>query len=211
MWQKTVQQDGIDKQRLQRFVDFFSGVPIKPIVSTNLNGATMVITLPEDITTKTASIMDSIWQRLGERISNLDEIFYVTPSDALHATVLVPEMIHQGSLSENAFSDNTVSTIESLAKARGSFTMKIGAINLTGNGVVVLECYPENDAIFELRDDLRKALPFVSQRRHEQEVIHITLGRFLKQVSEEEFREIVDVISDFRNVKVGSFEVNELL
>jgi len=106
---------------------------------------------------------------------------------------------------------NTVSTIESLAKARGSFTMKIGAINLTGNGVVVLECYPENDAIFELRDDLRKALPFVSQRRHEQEVIHITLGRFLKQVSEEEFREIVDVISDFRNVKVGSFEVNELL
>lgn len=210
-WKEAVGRSGFDQERMKRFSDYFQGNPIEPVIKSNLNGATLVITIPEYITFRIEEFKTELYVKLKNAIFDLDSKFYMTPADALHSTILVTERFHEGDLSEDAFSDKSILTIKEITGYTKPFKLEINGVNLTSNGVIILECYVEDETIFNLRDRLRKNLDFVPEKRHSQEIIHITLGRFLKNVTEEEFNKIIGIISEYRNFNFGSFMVNQLL
>ena len=210
IWETTCGRNNFDYQRMERYIHHFGGHPIRPL-SKGYNGATIVIRLPEDISAKIESLKEEIKGKLKAEIPDLEDKLYFTPKDALHITVFVTERIHEGPVSPYAFSEDSLSIIREEAAKISPFKLNIEGVNLTSGGVIILEGYVAEPQIFDFREALQSKLKFAPPPRYKFGILHVTLARFLRPISDEEFRKIVSIISEYRNRYLGQFLVDELV
>ena len=209
VWNVTSGLENFSEASLTSASRYFSGDPVEAI--TDFKGVTLVAVFPADIAIEVGDLQEDIWNALVDRVPGLTKKLYFVPFDALHITIQSIESAHPGELSEDASSHQTLNTVVQLVEGVDPFFITLERIGLTPGGGIIVEGYVDTPSISELRSDIGLNLPFIKKPAHEGDFFHVTIGRFLPSVTEDDFREAFNVISNMRDTDIGGFLVREML
>lgn len=211
IWKKTTSQESFDTSSMEEIKEFFEfdeeGIQIVP----RGEGATLVVMLPQDVQEKLHNIMFNLKTDLAKVIPDLDKKLYLSEPDTYHITIQSIWKLRREPMPDFVLSQDNIEKMKSIVESFPVFKFQIKNINLTPGGVIIAEGYVDTAVPFDIRKELRSAFDFLPLKKRRFEILHITLGRFLEQIAPQEYRKLIEVIQNYRNFKIGEFEVKDLL
>ena len=193
---EEITQASIERNR--RFFDFREG---KPILKTSYNGA--AITIGPPLTDYVVSNIESLEAKIKSKIAS-KAVLYFHPLEDLHITLFTVQTPVEGILQQEVIKAGK--DIPNLLSRFSPFRLRLIGLKLINGSALVITAEDKSGAVREMRSRLKAHFTFAPSIQND--LIHITLARFLTEPERRENAVLSRMLHDHSNARFGVMEVS---
>ncbi|MCM8774461.1 MAG: glycogen/starch synthase, partial [Candidatus Omnitrophica bacterium] len=133
-----------------------------------------------------------------------------TDREKLHISLFVNKKSYHDNLSERELSDEVLKYIRGVIRTTKPFRLTFDRLIVDRAGTILVLGYTDNEELTKLRNNFATLFPALNNSHNSvrQNIIHISLGRIIKSISDEEIDNLKRFVCGYKGREIGSVLVN---